>query len=135
MPIPSDDFIERAITEAMASGDFDDLPGTGKPIEGLKSTYDPAWWAKSKIERERLRDRESAVREELPGLLRRAFAAATEGEAATRFSAINATLAAAGVPRLDEEALLGRWRRAQQPLDVGDTGHMARWQGRRPDRY
>ncbi|NNK91219.1 MAG: DUF1992 domain-containing protein [Acidimicrobiia bacterium] len=115
MPRPSDDFIERMISEAVDSGEFSDLPGEGKPITGLDASYDPAWWAKSKIERERLQDRESAIRDELPGLLRRAFAADEEGEAAVRFSAINATLSAAGIPRLDEEAMLDKWRRAQTP--------------------
>ena len=115
MPRPSDDFIERMISDAIDSGEFSGLPGEGQPISGLDASYDPAWWAKSKIERERLRDRESAIRDELPGLLRRAFAAETESEAATRFSAINATLAAAGVPRLEEDALLDKWRRAQRP--------------------
>ena len=115
MPRPSDDFIERAISDAIDSGEFTDLPGEGQPIPGLGDSYDPAWWAKSKIERERAHDRETAIREELPGLLRRAFAAETESEAATRFSAINATLSAAAIPRLDEEALLEKWRRTQRP--------------------
>ncbi|NNC74232.1 MAG: DUF1992 domain-containing protein [Acidimicrobiia bacterium] len=115
MPRPSDDFIEKAITDAIDAGEFSGLPGEGEPIAGLGDSYDPAWWAKSKIQKERAHDREMAVREDLPGLLRRAFAADTEGEAATRFSAINATLAAAAIPRLDEEALLDKWRRAQRP--------------------
>ncbi len=46
--------VEIAITQAMRRGDFDDLPGAGKPLAGLGSTYDPDWWIRQKIERERL---------------------------------------------------------------------------------
>ncbi len=38
----------------MERGDFDDLPGAGKPIEGLGETHDPDWWVKRLIERERI---------------------------------------------------------------------------------
>lgn len=40
----------------MAAGEFDHLPGAGKPIPDLGGEDDPAWWAKRWIERERLRD-------------------------------------------------------------------------------
>lgn len=40
----------------MEAGEFDDLPGSGKPIPDLDRPYDPEWWAKKLIERERLRD-------------------------------------------------------------------------------
>ncbi|WP_368499425.1 DUF1992 domain-containing protein [Herbiconiux sp. A18JL235] len=46
--------VEIAITQAMRRGDFDDLPGAGKPLAGLGRTYDPDWWIRQKIERERL---------------------------------------------------------------------------------
>jgi hypothetical protein len=47
-------YVEIAIQQAMRRGDFDDLPGAGKPISGLNQAYDPDWWIRQKIERERL---------------------------------------------------------------------------------
>lgn len=46
--------VEVAIQQAMRRGDFDDLPGAGKPIQGLDSVRDPDWWIRRKIEREKL---------------------------------------------------------------------------------
>ena len=47
-------FVEIQIQQAMRRGDFDNLPGAGKPLTGLGGTYDPDWWIRQKIERERL---------------------------------------------------------------------------------
>jgi hypothetical protein len=47
-------FVEIQIQQAMRRGDFDQLPGAGKPLTGLGGTYDPDWWIRQKIERERL---------------------------------------------------------------------------------
>jgi hypothetical protein len=38
----------------MRRGDFDNLPGAGKPIEGLGENHDPEWWVKQMVERERI---------------------------------------------------------------------------------
>ncbi|HWI31022.1 MAG TPA: DUF1992 domain-containing protein [Microbacterium sp.] len=46
--------VEASIDQAIRRGDFDDLPGAGKPIPGLGTTHDPDWWIRRKIERERL---------------------------------------------------------------------------------
>jgi hypothetical protein len=46
--------IENAIQQAIRRGDFDDLPGAGKPLPGLTGTHDPDWWIRRKIEREKL---------------------------------------------------------------------------------
>ncbi|WP_426624908.1 DUF1992 domain-containing protein [Leifsonia sp. McL0607] len=46
--------IENAIQQAIRRGDFDDLPGAGKPLPGLSGTHDPDWWIRRKIEREQL---------------------------------------------------------------------------------
>jgi len=48
----------------MNEGQFDDLPGKGKPIAGLDRPYDPAWWAKKFVERERLQELLSEQRRE-----------------------------------------------------------------------
>ncbi|UPL13820.1 DnaJ family domain-containing protein [Microbacterium galbinum] len=47
-------FIETAIQVAIRRGDFDDLPGAGKPLEGLGDHHDPDWWIRRKIETENL---------------------------------------------------------------------------------
>jgi len=47
-------FVESAIQIAIRRGEFDDLPGAGKPIEGLGTHHDPDWWIRRKIERENL---------------------------------------------------------------------------------
>lgn len=47
-------FIESAIQVAIRRGDFDDLPGAGKLIEGLGDHHDPDWWIRRKIETENL---------------------------------------------------------------------------------
>lgn len=46
--------IENAIQQAIRRGEFDNLPGAGKPLEGLGGTHDPDWWIRRKIEREQL---------------------------------------------------------------------------------
>lgn len=46
--------IETSIQQAIRRGEFDDLPGSGKPIEGLDGKSDPDWWIRRKIENENL---------------------------------------------------------------------------------
>lgn len=45
---------EIAIQQAMRRGDFDDLPGAGKPLSGLTERHDPDWWIRQKIRNEQL---------------------------------------------------------------------------------
>jgi len=47
-------WVDLQIRQAMARGDFDDLPGYGKPIEDLGGEHDPDWWLKRLIEREHI---------------------------------------------------------------------------------
>jgi hypothetical protein len=47
-------WLDAQIRKAMARGEFDNLPGTGKPIPGLDKPYDPDWWVKRLIEREKI---------------------------------------------------------------------------------
>lgn len=49
--------VERQIREAIERGDFDELPGSGRPIPDLDAGYDPAWWAKRWVVRNRLLER------------------------------------------------------------------------------
>jgi hypothetical protein len=45
-------FIEAQIRRAREEGQFDDLPGKGKPLEDLQDAYDPLWWGKKLVARE-----------------------------------------------------------------------------------
>ncbi|WP_082592328.1 DUF1992 domain-containing protein [Phycicoccus sp. Soil803] len=48
--------VERAIREAQERGEFDNLPGTGKPLRSLGDPErdDPDWWVRQLAEREHL---------------------------------------------------------------------------------
>jgi hypothetical protein len=47
-------YVDLQIQQAIARGDFDNLPGAGKPIRGLGTQHDPDWWVKQLIEREHI---------------------------------------------------------------------------------
>lgn len=44
---------EMHIRKAIERGDFDDLPGSGKPLD-LQDLHDPDWWLKAFMRREKL---------------------------------------------------------------------------------
>jgi hypothetical protein len=46
--------VETAIQQAIRRGDFDNLPGEGKPLTNLNRVNDPDWWLRQKIESERI---------------------------------------------------------------------------------
>ena len=48
--------VEKAIREAQERGEFDNLPGAGKPLRSLGDPEheDPDWWVKGLVERENL---------------------------------------------------------------------------------
>ena len=45
---------ERQIREGIERGEFDALPGAGKPLEGVDGPHDELWWVKAKMRREGL---------------------------------------------------------------------------------
>lgn len=47
-------WVDHQIRAAMERGEFDDLPGAGKPIADLGTEHDPDWWLRKLVERERL---------------------------------------------------------------------------------
>lgn len=47
-------WVDLQIQRAMERGEFDDLPGKGKPLGDLGSPYDRDWWLKKLIEREQI---------------------------------------------------------------------------------
>jgi len=48
------EWVDQQIRVAMERGDFDNLPGAGKPIKDLGSEHDPDWWLKRLTERENI---------------------------------------------------------------------------------
>lgn len=106
------DPVERAIRRAEQDGEFDNLPGAGKPIPDIDQPYDPAWWARRWIETEHRADRvrtlAARVRREVP----RALGSTDRTKAQRRLEALNEEInrvnreVGAAVPELDVEALL-----------------------------
>ncbi|MET0188417.1 MAG: DUF1992 domain-containing protein [Pseudonocardia sediminis] len=46
--------VDRQIREAQERGEFDDLPGKGKPLPGLDGKFDENWWVRGFLRREGL---------------------------------------------------------------------------------
>lgn len=124
-------WIDRQIREAMERGEFDDLPGAGKPIPGLGGVYDPDWWLKSFIRREGVGEAGLspglALRKERQQIAERLAEVDDEDDAREVVEDLNrrikehyaAVLRGPGpkalVPLLDVDAVLAAWRRRRQP--------------------
>lgn len=48
------DWVDQQIRAAEARGEFENLPGFGKPLKGLGESHDPDWWLKQLVEREQI---------------------------------------------------------------------------------
>ena len=48
---------ERLIREAIEAGEFDDLPGAGKPFPGAGKPDDDLWWVRDWLSRNEIRPR------------------------------------------------------------------------------
>src|SRR6476646_5870239 len=48
-------WVDRQVREAIERGEFDNLPGAGKPIRGLTGRQDENWWIRQKLEHEDIR--------------------------------------------------------------------------------
>jgi hypothetical protein len=47
-------WVERQVREAIERGEFDNLPGAGRPLPGINGREDENWWVKGLLEREQL---------------------------------------------------------------------------------
>src|SRR5262245_2260403 len=116
-------WIEQQIREAQGKGEFDDLPGAGKPLPDIDKPYDPDWWMKQLVRREQLSILPPAL--ELLRKVESEVAAIgglrTEAEVRTRVAAINAEIGKVNArttrgPRtrlapLDVDVVVEEWRR------------------------
>jgi DnaJ homologue, subfamily C, member 28, conserved domain len=120
-------WVERQIREATERGEFDDLPGAGRPIPDLDEPHDELWWVKGKLRREHFAylPPTIALRKEAEAALEAAARAATEDEVRQIVAAINRKIAdgnrkAASGPPLnltpfDVDRVLRRWRERRAP--------------------
>jgi Domain of unknown function (DUF1992) len=115
-------WVERQIREATDRGEFDNLPGAGKPIADLDKPHDELWWVKQKLRREDFAylPPTMALRKEAEDALEAASRAASEAEARRIVADINRKItegnrkAASGPPLnltpFDVERVVGAWR-------------------------
>ena len=84
-------WIDRQIDEARARGEFDDLPGHGKPIEGIDRPRDEPWWVRDRLRREGVDHLPPAlaIRKKAAQAERRALHAPSEEEARRIIEEIN----------------------------------------------
>jgi len=47
-------WVERQVREAIERGEFDNLPGAGRPLPGINGREDENWWVRGLLEREQL---------------------------------------------------------------------------------
>lgn len=118
-------WIERQIREGVERGDFDDLPGAGKPLADIDRPRDELWWVRKKLRAEQVDylPPTLALRKELDDTQERIARATNEAEVVNLVEAINQRIvyvnshATAGPPSsllpLDLDQVLDRWRAAR----------------------
>lgn len=122
-------YVEIAIQQAMRRGDFDALPGAGKPLHGLTEVNDPDWWIRRKIERENLTGLGPpalTLRTENAGLDERLDAAASESTVREMLADFNRRVIEARRQLLGGPPVVTKTR----DVDV----EVARWNERRTSR-
>lgn len=90
--MPFETWVDRQIREAEERGEFDDLPGKGKPIPDLDKVGDELWWVKQKLRGEGLSmplPPTLALRKEAEESLEAAVKARSEGEVRLIINEIN----------------------------------------------
>ena len=115
-------WVERQIREAAERGEFDNLPGAGKPIADLDKPHDELWWVKDKLRRENLSylPPTIALRKEAEDALAAAYQAGSEDQVRRIMADINRKIlegnrkAASGPPLnltpFDVDRVVRTWR-------------------------
>lgn len=124
MSQPFENWIDRQIREATERGEFDNLPGSGKPLTNLAKS-DENWWIKQKLEREGI-DLSTAMpeslrlRKEIAEIDQRLAGLRTEQLVRDHVAALNDQVRRSHRQRidgppvvlriLDADAVVARWR-------------------------
>jgi GNAT superfamily N-acetyltransferase len=119
-------WVDQAIQQAEREGEFENLPGKGKPLPGLGEVYDPDWWTKSLVQREKVSVLPPALRikrrveQELP----RIRSLVREPDVRIALEKLNAEIVvvnrsvtegpATHIAPLDADAFMQRWRMAHE---------------------
>ncbi len=93
--VPFESWVDKQIHDAQQRGDFDRLPGAGKPLPNdLESPYDELWWVKRKMAREGLSvlPPALALRKEAEDALAAAYAARSEPAVRKIITNVNAKI-------------------------------------------
>jgi hypothetical protein len=124
--MPYESWVERQIREATERGEFDNLPGAGRPLPGLNGRDDEDWWVKGFLEREKIPmplPASLALRKEVTDLQETLAGVRTEAEARRLVEDLNERIRDSHRRRIDGPALVLR------PVDVEAT--LAGWRSRR----
>jgi hypothetical protein len=121
--------IDRQLREATERGEFDNLPGSGKPLPDHGRDYDEDWWVKDWVEREGggagVVPPTLALRRELEELAERVDRLRTEREVRDYVADLDGRLGKARVglmdgppvvlPPIDADDVVAGWRRRRTP--------------------
>lgn len=118
-------WVERQIREGIERGDFDGLPGEGRPIADIDRPRDDLWWVRQKLAREQVaylpptlqirKDREDALRQVDAATSEEAVRAIVD-DINRRIARVNSTELVgppSTVAKLDVDEVLTRWRAAR----------------------
>ncbi|MEU9302274.1 DUF1992 domain-containing protein [Streptomyces sp. NPDC048269] len=115
-------WVDRQIREAADRGDFENLPGWGKPLASLDAPYDEMWWIKQKMHREGFSalPPSLALRKEAEDAMEAVRAARSERQVRALLAEINEKIRAAlrmppqgpplGLTEYDVEDVVRTWR-------------------------
>jgi hypothetical protein len=118
-------FVDRRIREAQERGEFDDLPGAGKPLPDLDRPHDELWWIRRKLKDEGLSYVPPVLqlRKDIEEARGRIARARTEAEVRELVTDINAVIREANrtvlqgpsttARPLDEERTVQEWRESR----------------------
>ena len=117
---------EELIRLAQEEGAFDNLAGAGQPFADLGEHYDPDWWVKKLIQREKVSMLPPALEllRKVEAKVQRIWTLSSEVAVRERVRALNAEIARAnarvveGPPtrltQLDVDAMVAEWRRVRE---------------------
>lgn len=128
-------WVDKQVREAEERGDFDDLPGTGKPLPGSGGPLEEMWWIKQKMRSEGLTTEallptSLRLRKEIQRLPEKVRELRSERSVREAVTALNlevvAYLRAPSEPRIplgpvDVDDVIARWRAGREESGASET--------------